>query len=281
MSASTKTDDAAFKPIFDGKTLAGWHAVPRLPVARWPGGPEPDKATEAYKRAAANLGKWTVEDGAIVGRQDPPGSGLGSYILSDAVYGDFELLFEARPDWPADTGVLVRATRLGSQGFQILLDHRKSGNIGGFYGNGIGGFHAINFNIDARYDAAGKPVGLKVEDESTTIEPITPEKRALLQKAATGEQFLAVWKWGEWNEFRIRVEGDSPKLTCHINGLLISQIDTATMQHPNYNAAAVRQLLGRKGHIAFEVHDNDPRMGEARWGKTAACRWRKVRIREF
>ena len=39
--------------------------------------------------------------------------------------------------------------------------------------------------------------------------------------------------------------------------------------------------LGNTGHISFEVHDNDPKMGEARWGKTAACRWRNVRIREL
>ena len=54
---------------------------------------------------------------------------------------------------------MVRATAVGSQGFQILLDHRKSGNIGGFYGNGIGGFHAIRFTLDAVTDAAGRPTG--------------------------------------------------------------------------------------------------------------------------
>lgn len=279
---STKgSTDAGFTPIFDGKTLKGWHAVPRLPVARGPGEPEPDKTTDAYKAAAKNFGRWTVEDGALVGRQEPPGSGLGSYILSDGLYGDFELTFEAKPDWPADTGILVRATKLGSQGFQILLDHRRSGNIGGFYGNGIGGFHAVNFNVDAKLDTAGKPIGLRLEDEATTIEPITPQKRALFSRAATGEEFLKAWKWGDWNAFRIRVEGASPKLTSHINGLLIGEVDTATMKHPSYDSAAVQKLLGRKGHIAFEVHNNDPRLGDARWGKTAACRWRNIRIKEL
>ena len=41
------------------------------------------------------------------------------------------------------------------------------------------------------------------------------------------------------------------------------------------------EKLGARGHISLEVHDNDPKMGEARWGKTAACRWRNVRIREL
>lgn len=33
-------------------------------------------------------------------RQDLPGRGLGDFFVSDIVYGDFGLLFEANPDWP-------------------------------------------------------------------------------------------------------------------------------------------------------------------------------------
>jgi hypothetical protein len=274
-------NDMRYRPIFDGKTLTGWHSVPRLPVPRAPGQPGPNQASESYQQALQTSGQWTVEDGAICGRQDPPGSGYGGYLLSDEVYGDFELILEARPDWPADTGILVRAAALGSQGFQILLDHRRSGNIGGIYGNGIGGFHGINFTLDAEYDDQGNPIGLKLEDPATTIEPMTPDKPALLEHAATGEQFLSVWNWNDWNEFRIRVEGASPRITVHINGLLVSEIDTATLKHPLYNAVEIRELLGSKGHIAFEVHDNDPGMGAARWAPHAACRWRNIRIREI
>lgn len=274
-------NDEKFIPIFDGKTLAGWHSVPRLPVPRAPGLKGPDTTTESYKRATKTSGKWTVEDGAITGRQDPPGCGYGGYFLSDGAYGDFELIFEARPDWPADTGILVRASDLGSQGFQILLDHRRSGNIGGVYGNGIGGFHGINYTLDAEYDEKGNPIGLKIEDPATTIEPMTPDKPALLEYGATGEQFLSIWKWDDWNEFRILVEGASPRITVHINGTKISEIDTSALKHPLYNPSEIRDLLGPKGHIAFEIHDNDPGMGEARWAPNAACRWRNIRIREF
>ncbi len=276
-----RKDDARFIPIFDGESLQGWHAVPRLPVARAPGEPGPDKSSEKYMRASQTSGRWTVEDGAIAGRQDPPGSGYGGYLLSDGVYGDFELVFEARPDWPADTGILVRASALGSQGFQILLDHRRSGNIGGMYSNGIGGFHGIAFTLDAERDEQGRPTGLKLEDPSETIEPMTPDKPALLAYAASGEQFLSAWNWNEWNEFGIRVEGASPRITVHINGVKISEMDTENLKHPLYDAAAVRELLGPKGHIAFEVHDNDPAMGEERWGPNSACRWRNIRIREL
>jgi Domain of Unknown Function (DUF1080) len=274
-------DAEGFRPIFDGKTLAGWRAVPRHNAPRAVGDPWPSRDTDEWRRADAHTGKWTVEESAIVGRQDPPGSGLGAYLVSDDTFGDFELAFEAKPDWPADTGIMVRATDIGSTGFQILLDHRRSGNIGGFYGNGIGRFHAIRFNVDAVYDANRNPVGLTIEDPATTLEPITPDKPALLARGASGEEFLAAWKWGEWNEFRITIAGARPRITTRINGVLIAELDAATMQHPHYDAAKVAALLGTRGHIAFEVHDNDPRMGEARWGRNAACRWRNVKVREL
>jgi len=274
-----KNNDTKFTPIFDGRTLDCWHAIPRLPVAFAPGYPDPDIDSDKYRRAKKTAGKWNVEDGAITGRQDPPGCGLGGYLLSDDVYGDFELMFEARPDWPADTGILVRASAVGSQGYHILLDHRRSGNIGGVYGNGIGNFHAISYNIDAKLDKNGKPIGLKLEDPATTIEPITPDKPALLEYSATGEEFLSIWKWDDWNEFRICVKGASPRITVYINDMKISQVDTATMEHPSYDADAILELLSEKGHVAFEIHDNDPLLGEARWAPNAACRWRNIRIK--
>jgi hypothetical protein len=264
--------------LFDGLTLTGWHAVPRILAPRWPGTPFPalDPALDA--RIRAHTGRWTVEDGAICGRQDPPGSGLGAYLVSDATFADFELTFEARPDWPADTGIMLRATALGSQGYQVLLDHRQSGNIGGFFGNGIGWFHAINFALDLDRDADGRPVGLRLEDPATTIEPITDAKRALLSRAATGETFLKIWKWDDWNRFHITVRGELPVITTRINDTFIAELDAAALPRSAFDPEGTLALLGRRGHIAFEVHDNDPGMGEARWAPDAACRWRDIRV---
>ena len=265
--------------LFDGKTLKGWHAVPRVPVPRWPRDPMPPVEAATMDRIRRHTGRWTVEDGAICGRQDPPGSGLGAYLVTDETFGDVELLFEARPDWPADTGIMLRASPLGSQGFQVLLDHRKSGNIGGFYGNGIGGFHAVNSTLDVDHDAAGRPIGLRLEDPATTLEPISDAKRTLLSRAATGEAFLSAWRWDDWNEFRITVRGALPTITTHINGRLIAELDAARLPSEVFDAEGTLALLGTRGHIAFEVHDNDPGMGDARWGSGAACRWRNIRLR--
>ncbi|TCL71036.1 DUF1080 domain-containing protein [Rhizobium sp. BK251] len=267
------------RSLFDGRTIAGWHAVPRTVAPQWPTQPMPDISEPEASRIKAHSGRWTIEDGAIVGRQDPPGCGLGAYLVSDETYEDFELIFEARPDWPADTGIMVRASAIGSQGYQILLDHRKSGNIGGFYGNGIGRFHAINFQVDVDRDAAGNPIGIKLEDPETTIEPISDLKRSLLSCAATGGEFMRIWKWDAWNEFRVTVRGELPMITTVINGTRIAEMDAAAFPPSVFDPEATKALLGRSGHIAFEVHDNDPNIGDERWGRAAACRWRNIRIR--
>jgi hypothetical protein len=61
----------------------------------------------------------------------------------------------------------------------------------------------------------------------------------------------------------------------------VAEIDLATMSHPHYDADAVLAILGPRGHIALEVHDNDPVLGQSRWGIGASCRWRGIRIREL
>ncbi|MFC4242131.1 DUF1080 domain-containing protein [Gryllotalpicola reticulitermitis] len=264
--------------LFDGATLTGWHATPRLPVPVAPGRPGPDTSSDSYRRAAASHGRWYIEDDAIVGGQEPPGSGLGAYLVTDASYGDFELSFEVKPDWPADTGILVRTTDDGLRGFQILIDHRRSGGIGGFYGNGIGGFHALAHNVDVERDAQGAPVGLIAEDPATTLEPVTAEKTALLSYAASADEFQRAWRWNDFNEFRVRCVGKYPVLTTWVNGVKLYELDTAAIRHPNYDREAVAELLGREGHIALEVHDNDPRMGRDRWGTDAVVRWRNFQL---
>jgi hypothetical protein len=51
------------------------------------------------------------------------------------------------------------------------------------------------------------------------------------------------------------------------------------MRHPNYDPDAVLGVLGPQGHLALEVHDNDPMFGDSRWGPGARCRWRNIRIK--
>lgn len=279
-------DGEGFASLFDGTSLAGWHPAPRVYGTVYPGGPHLldvfdqrgiKRPVEPEKHAAV----WRVEDGCIVGEQDEPGSGYGGYLVSDETFADFELVLEARPDWPADTGIMIRRRRDSWEGFQVLLDHRESGSIGGFFGNGLASFSAVPFAVVSRKDADGTIIGLAADDPATSAEPVTQEKIDRLSYAGDVNDFLEAWKWNDWNEIRIRCVGALPVITTWVNDLKIAELNTATLESPDYDPSAILECLGNRGHIALEVHDNDAMFGDARWGVGAQCRWRGIRIKDL
>ena len=121
MLDSARAADDDFKPIFDGKTLAGWHKNPE-------------------RIGHGTGGSWVVEDGVIAGEQDPPGSGNGGILLTDEKFKDFELLIDMKPDWGVCSGLFVRSNDKG-QCFQMMVDYHDRGNVGHIYGEGTGGFN--------------------------------------------------------------------------------------------------------------------------------------------
>jgi len=269
--------------LFDGVSLTGWRPIPRVYGTISPGGPT---VADVLRRQGlpvpahpeAHPARWTVENGAIVGRQDPPGSGYGGYLISEQYFADFELTLETNLDWPADSGVMIRRLPDSWEGFQVLLDHRPNGGMGGFFGNGLASFSAVPFTVDCSTDAAGRPVGLRIADDGQADSTTISHRRRLLRYACDADDFLRVWRWAEWNEVRIRCVGELPRITTWINGLLVAEIDTASISWPGFDAEMVSQTLGPAGHIALEVHDNDPVGGADRWGPESACRWRNIRL---
>lgn len=96
--------------LFDGQSLKGWHKPPK-------------------RIAHGTGGHWWVEDGVLLGEQDPPGSGNGGLLLSDEKFGDFDLQLEMCCDYGPDTGVFFRCTDRG-EGFQMYVDYHEGGNVG-------------------------------------------------------------------------------------------------------------------------------------------------------
>ncbi len=82
---------AAPRPLFDGRTLTGWKAVPRLPVTQGPrfAGVPAEELKEAVvnwygtrpemRERLEHTGRWVVVDGAIVGGHNPAESQQGAY----------------------------------------------------------------------------------------------------------------------------------------------------------------------------------------------------------
>jgi len=256
---------AGFRSLFDGQSLKGWHSAPRLGVPKTADQVlQPAQTASKGKIATAQelaKGRWEVREGVILGAQDAQRVihrenneewGLGNWLMSDKTFGDFELRVDARPDWPCDTGNYVRTTPLG-QGFQILLDHRgdDTGGVGGAVGflylRGIGGLRVCPHNFRWTVGTNGLPQEVKLVPGSDGVTRV--------DFAATDEDFRRAWHMNDWNTFRIRVVGALPRITIWINDVKICKCDTAAIEHPDYDPAAVKKLLGLRGHIAFEVHD--------------------------
>jgi hypothetical protein len=202
-----KLDDTGFVSIFDGKTLAGWHVSAETGHS----------GTSGHKSG----GRWVVEDGAIIGSQDVPGN--GGIVITDAKYGDFEVIVEMNNDFGPDSGLFLRSNDKG-QAYQYLVDYHSKGNIAGLYGEGLSpGFHLRNFEF------LEKPSDI-VPHEAPTRLPISPQ------------DWPKFWKHGEWHQFRARIVGNPPHITTWINDVKFMDWQDDTNRHP------------AEGGIALQVH---------------------------
>ena len=104
--AAAEEKPAVWKPLMDGKTLAGWHAV--------------------------GDGKWTVEDGAFVGRAN--NEKLYGLLVSDAQYKDFTVRLKFKC-LSGDSGFYIRTILKDpdqAHGLQVQVGRIGSG-VGGIY----------------------------------------------------------------------------------------------------------------------------------------------------
>jgi hypothetical protein len=105
-SAAAAEKKPEWKPLMDGKTLTGWHPV--------------------------GDGKWTVEDGAFVGRAD--NEKLYGLLVSDKKFKDFSVRFKFKCH-SGDSGFYIRTVIKPPEkahGLQVQVGLPGSG-VGGIY----------------------------------------------------------------------------------------------------------------------------------------------------
>ncbi|NLX94941.1 MAG: DUF1080 domain-containing protein [Rhodopirellula sp.] len=104
--ASAEEKKGEWKPLMDGKTMAGWHPV--------------------------GDGQWTVEDGAFVGRAN--NEKLYGLLFSDKTFKDFTVRFKFKC-LSGDSGFYIRTEFKEpdkANGLQVQVGRLKSG-VGGIY----------------------------------------------------------------------------------------------------------------------------------------------------
>jgi hypothetical protein len=233
-----------FRWVFDGGAsgLKGWHKNPA-------------------KIGHGTGGRWTVEDGAISGEQDPPGSGNGGIMLTDEKFGDFEVIFETKPDWGVCSGFFLRSNDKG-QCYQIMIDYHDAGNIGEIYREGLDGATNRTFQIDGEYADADKKV----------LKSITASPAPKNPKGAGGEPLIVLadwpklWRMNDWNTVRARVEGNPPTITTWLNGQLVTKY-TSDQKFSD--------ALGDRGSLAVQVH------GGKGWPSGAKVRFRRIQVKDL
>lgn len=202
-------DGEGWRVLFDGTTLKGWHVSART----------------GHSRASGNEtgGRWVVENGAIVGSQDRVGN--GGILITDEVFGDFEVVVEMNNDFGPDSGLFLRSTEDGTA-FQAMIDYHGRGNLMGIYGEGkLGGKPAVmNFRFDGSV---------------TKIVAVTNAPSPLLVKP---ESWASFWRHGQWNELRARIVSNPPTITTWINGVKMMEWTETQKRHPD------------TGGIALQVH---------------------------
>lgn len=242
--AESRSDstDAAAKPLFNGRDLQGWH-------------------TNAEKIGHGTGGRWTVEEGAIVGEQDPPGSGNGGILLTDYTYGDFEVVLEVKPDWGVCSGLFLRSTEKG-QCYQVMIDYREKGNIGEIYREGLDGRTNATYRLHGIYQDSGKTIlkGLEASRAESNERGAGGAPRFSL------DEWPKIWKLNDWNTLRARIEDNPPTITTYLNGHFITEYTSDE---------TFEGILGDRGFVAVQVH------GGKAWPAGAKIRFRNLEVKEL
>jgi len=105
-----------FKPLFDGLSLDNWHQL---------------------ADGQGKGGLWIVKDGAIVGEQGP--NKEGGILITKTLFRNYEIYAEIQADYPIDSGLFLRI-QPEILSYQVTIDYRPDGEVGGIYSPGGGGF---------------------------------------------------------------------------------------------------------------------------------------------
>jgi Domain of Unknown Function (DUF1080) len=87
-----------FRPMFDGKTMDGWHGRPHLDPREWP------KTSETQRKEWTDDAKkhWSIQGDELVN------DGNGAYLTTNADLGDFEMYIQYKTVAKADSGIYLR-----------------------------------------------------------------------------------------------------------------------------------------------------------------------------
>ena len=168
------------------------------------------------------------------------------------------------PEWRIRDGVLTGTQRPAGNGGILLTDD--------VYGD-FEAYLEVNpdFGCDGglflRSNAAGQAYQVMLDYlEGGNVGGVYGERLEGVE-TTPAKDWRRVWKEGDWNALRVRVEGAAPRIQVWLNGTQITDFqDTA-----NHAAGGAVE-----GMIAVQVHG-----GEARWRKDGFQRFRNIAVKRL
>ena len=93
---------AGFTPLFDGKTLTGWHGMDTYDIRKLDVMPEAERVKTLAEWTEDAAQHWKAEAGVLVN------DGFGKFLTTDKSYGDLHLVVDYKTVAKADSGVYLR-----------------------------------------------------------------------------------------------------------------------------------------------------------------------------
>ena len=240
-----------WKPLFNGRDLAGWHL-------------------QKERGQHGTGGHWGVnDDGVLFGEQGPPGSGNGGFLLTDETFDEFELEVSLRPDWGPDSGIFLRTDERGG-GWQVYVDHHDHGNVG-------------HVRLETKpYSVPFRPWGFSRIDPAKPALEMAVDSRTkdwpvgVYEETCSQDEWLKIWKADDWNRLRIRCTGgELPVIETWVNDLKVCRFNAATTTHPQFDKAKALEVVQPTGSIGLQVH------GGKNWKAGERVFWKDLRVRRL
>ena len=179
------------------------------------------------------------------------------------------------PDFRVEDGVIVVSQKPYGQG-GVLLTDGKYKNFEFYVEIKIDSF--TNGGIFIRSTESGIAYQVELDENSNSTGALLGE-RMQASKGAKAEARASVWKANDWNSFRIRMVGDTPRVTLWINDV---QMWDVLEPKNDFIAGVTEGMIGFQSHwTALYSPASGSWNGLRLWAPGAMHRFRNIGLKEL
>ncbi|HLP40074.1 MAG TPA: family 16 glycoside hydrolase [Fibrobacteria bacterium] len=244
-------DGEGYRPLFDGASFKGW----------W------ESCKSGHSKGDTLGGLWVIDQAnkAIASNQNPARGGIGSILMTNKQYANYELVMDLWLEFGNDAGIYNRTTPKG-RCYQTVLDYLPRSALLGAYSEG--GFPG---NIDVRpftFDSSKSII-------KVTSDWVNLTKNGNFGCPATGctaADWTRIWDVNGWNQVKVKVYGTGASVTNKLHVETYFRKVGAENWIPMLNDS--RQLYTPAGHIGLQIHRDTER-----WAGRVGNYYRNIKIR--